>query len=326
MDAESYMPLVTELFPTAQGRGRSTGVAIEHELVTTWVAGGSAVPVERLRAVVCNAAYAPYVSFEPGGQIELSLPRAASAAATVRAARAHLRALRADCARAGIAVHAWSVDPRPESAVPLQLTSPRYVAMQRHFDAIGPAGRVMMRRTCSTQVCLDWWSGPASLEQWRALNLAAPFLAAAFARATGPDSRLATWLQVDPARTAFDGRLLAGEDPVAAYSAFAAGAARFVAQGREHLTTLFAPVRPRGRYLEVRFPDVQEDAAIGAVVHTLAAIAHDDDVRRAVLARLAGEAPYLDQHWYDAAHGRGEVAAHGQELVAMATRRGLVAA
>src|SRR5205085_4111469 len=115
------------------------------------------------------------------------------------------------------------------------------------------AGRVTMRRTGSTQVCMDWWSGPPALEQWRVLNLAAPFLAAAFARATGAGSRLATWLQVDPARTAFDGRLLAGDDPVAAYSAFAAGATPFVAEGREHLTTLFPPVRPRGRYLEVRF-------------------------------------------------------------------------
>ena len=68
-----------------------------------------------------------------------------------------------------------------------------------------------MRRTASTQVCLDWWPGRAGIEQWRALNLAAPFLAARFARSSGPRSRLATWLAVEPARTAFDGRLLRGD-------------------------------------------------------------------------------------------------------------------
>ena len=114
--------------------------------------------------------------------------------------------------------------------MPRQLDSPRYVAMQRHFDSIGPAGRRMMRRTASTQVCLDWWPGTAGLEQWRLLNLAGPFLAAAFAR---PGSeRLATWLAVDPSRTAFDGRLLRGDDPVAAYAGFAAGATAFVGRRR----------------------------------------------------------------------------------------------
>lgn len=92
-------------------------------------------------------------------------------------------------------------DPRPVEEIPLQLTSPRYVAMQRHFDTIGPAGRRMMRATASTQICLDRWPGAAGLEQWRVLQLAGPFLAAAYARSTGPDSRLATWLAVDPGRT-----------------------------------------------------------------------------------------------------------------------------
>ena len=98
--------------------------------------------------------------------------------------------------------------------------------MQAHFDTVGPAGRRMMRCTASTQVCLDWWPGRAGLEQWRVLNLAGPFLAAAFARSAGPDSRLATWLAVDPDRTAFDDRLLRGGDPVAAYASFARAATR----------------------------------------------------------------------------------------------------
>ena len=88
--------------------------------------------------------------------------------------RRTMAALRADLARAGIVLDASPVDSRSPDEVPLQLTSARYVAMQAHFDTIGPAGRRMMRCTASTQVCLDWWPGRAGLEQWRVLNLAGP--------------------------------------------------------------------------------------------------------------------------------------------------------
>ena len=125
-----------------------------------------------------------------------------------------------------------------------------------------------MRLTASTQVCLDWSPGAAGLEQWRLAQLAGPYLAAAFSTSPESDSRLAIWLEVDPSRTAFDGRLL-GADPVAAYADFAAGAARFTPEG-EHLSTLFPPVRPRGHYLEIRYLDVQPDHLIGRVVSVLA--------------------------------------------------------
>jgi glutamate--cysteine ligase len=316
METESIRHLVSGLFP-APRRSRTYGVAVEQELVTADADTGAAVPLERLRAATCDAGYAAYLTFEPGGQVELSFPAFGGPAELMSRVRADLDSLRADCAAAGVVIHARSVDPRPEHEVPLQLWSPRYVAMQRHFDAIGPAGRVMMRRTASTQVCLDWWSGRAGLEQWRVLNLAGPFLAAAFARSTGPGSRLATWLDVDPSRTAFDGRLLAGDDPVAAYARFAAGATPFVDGAAAHLTTLFPPVRPRGGYLEVRFPDVQEDHTIGPLVDVLVALVHDAEVRAEALRALDGGEAHLGQHWYDAAHGRGDVAARGWELVAL---------
>ena len=141
----------------------------------------------------------------------------------------------------------------------------------------------------------------------------APFLAAAFARSAGPRSRLATWLAVDPARTAFDDRLLHGDDPVAAYADFAAGATPFVDDGRgDHLTTLFPPVRPRGRYLEVRFLDVQDGDAIGTLVEGLAALLYDDDARAGRAAPAGRGGPRLASTG-DAAHGAGDVAARGRE-------------
>ncbi len=310
---------VARLFPFGEHRVRSTRVAVEHELLAADVCSGAPVPVERVRAVTRRAPYAGYLGFEPGGQVELSLPPVRGPEELSRRLRSDLTALRRDCSGVGIRLIAQPVDARSEEEVPLQLVSPRYTTMQRHFDTIGPAGRTMMRRTASTQVCLDWWPGPAGVEQWRLLQLTGPFLAAAFARTHEGTSRLATWLAVDPTRTAFNGRLLHGDDATVAYAAFAMRATVFTAPTDvdQHLSTLFPPVRPRGRYLEVRFPDVQQEDAVASLVTALATLAYDDHVRSEALRRMAGEQDRLDQHWYDAAHGTGDVAAVGRELIAL---------
>jgi glutamate--cysteine ligase len=303
---------VAALFPTTGAGG--TRVALEQELITAGSTGES-VPVEDVRAATRAAAYRSYLGFEPGGQVELSLPCAAGPAEITRRLCADVDALRRDLAPAGIRVDARAVDPRPEAEVPLQLTSARYVAMQAHFDSIGPAGRRMMRRTASTQVCLDWWPGREGFEQWQVLNLVGPFLAAAFARSSGPSGRLATWLAVDPARTAFDDRLLRGDDPVTAYAEFAARATAFVGV-EEHLSTLFPPVRPRGRYLEVRFLDAQEPEAVGPVVELLATLVYDAAARRRVLDALEPRRHDLGAQWEAAAAGDPATAERGREIAA----------
>jgi glutamate--cysteine ligase len=302
MDAKELYPVVAGLF--TRGRRRTVRVAVEQEFLVADASTGAVVPIDVVRRA---AGPTPCLSFEPGGQVELSLPCGPAPVALTRLATDSLRRRLAD---AGIRIDALPVDPRTE--VPLQLTSPRYVAMQRHFDTIGPAGRRMMRRTASTQVCLDWWPGEAGAEQWRVLNLAGPFLAAAFARRAG---RLSTWLAVDPDRTGFDDRVLYGDDPVASYASFAAGATVFTSGGPvEHLTTLFPPVRPRGTYLEVRFLDAQE--RVDGVVSALTDLLYDDDRRREVLRELEPERRHLAEHWRLAAAGDAATAARGHELVA----------
>jgi gamma-glutamylcysteine synthetase len=307
MDAQELRPIVSGLF--AGTATRTARVGIEQELLVADAAGRT-VPVPRLRALLAGCPLAAYVAYEPGGQLELNLPPSDSPASAEVQLRVSLRDVRDHLERAGIRITADPVDPRPEREVPLRVRSPRYAAMQRHFDTIGPAGRRMMRRTASTQLCLDWWPGRAGAEQWRALHLVAPFLAARYARSTGPESRLATWLAVDPARTAFDGRLLAGDDPVSAYVDLALGATRFVDGGpADHLTTLFPPVRPRGRYLEVRFLDAQPTSAVGEIAATLGGILYDADRRHRVLRRLEPLAGRLDELW--AAAAAGDLADHG---------------
>jgi len=313
METKELGPLVAGLF--VRGRRRTTRVAVEQEFLVADTTTGAAVPIERVRQAACTAYANPYLAFEPGGQVELSLPCAPDSATLTSELCALTDDLKQHLAAAGIRLESLPCDPRPEHEVPLQLTTPRYVAMHRHFDTIGPAGRRMMRRTASTQVCLDWWPGRAGLEQWQLLNLAGPFLAARFARSTGREGRLAAWLDLDPARTGFDDRLLQG-DPIAAYTEFAAGATVFATGGpADHLTTLFPPVRPRATYLEVRYLDAQEPATVGQVVTALSTLMYDDDRRRQALQELTPELSHLAEHWRAAAMGDQATADRGRELL-----------
>ena len=68
MNAERYRQLVAQLFPRTGARASRSGrVALEHELATSDVLTGGSVAIERLRAATRGAAYAPYLTFEPGG-------------------------------------------------------------------------------------------------------------------------------------------------------------------------------------------------------------------------------------------------------------------
>jgi glutamate--cysteine ligase len=319
MDTKEQNRLVAALFTRA--RHRTTRVAVEQEFITTDLTTGAPPAIDLVRRAAASALAGPYLGFEPGGQVELSLPCASGAAELTEQLCLVTADLQNHLGAAGIRLDAIPCDPRRE--VPLQLTSPRYTAMQRHFDTIGPAGRRMMRRTASTQICLDWWPGAAGIEQWRVLNLAGPFLAAAFARSSGPDGRLTTWLEVDPDRTGFDDRLLRSPggnaasdgDLVGPYASFAASATAFTQTPAEHLTTLFPPVRPRTTYLEVRFLDAQEPAEVGRLVTTLENLMYDDDLRRRTLRALEPELPHLADHWRAAAAGDPGIASRGHTLV-----------
>ena len=309
---------VKALFPQRHSP-RTTNVGLEQELLTTPVAGHPFVRIDRVLRATAGATYRSWLSFEPGGQVELSLPASPSVTSLDLLWRTTELGLRTDCLAAGVQVVATPIDrERTVTQVPLQLRGERYLRMQDHFDGIGPAGRRMMRLTASTQVCLDWWPGSAGLEQWRVALLSGPFLAAMFNRAPGPTSRLATWLAVDPDRTAFDGRLLTHDDAVRGYARFAAGATRFLDTPREHLTTLFPPVRPRGRYLEVRHLDAQPVAMVAPIAAVLAMLLYDDEARRHTLRLLEPLAHSLEEHWYDAAHRPERLADRARHLISLA--------
>ena len=241
------------------------------------------------------------------------------------------------------------VDPwRTADELGLQLAKDRYLVMQQHFDAIGPAGRRMMRQTASLQVCIDLLPGREGRRQWLAANVVGPALAAAFRNPPAPDNRTAIWLDVDPSRTGFDGAQLDDRSPAEAYAAFALcaevmplprqddgaplpfrrpfgdwaatpGARPDADDVAHHLTTLFPPVRPRG-YLEIRYLDAQDPARIGVAVALLAVLCADRQARECAI-EIVGGVPQLGESWRRSADvGLADRALRGQavDLVEMA--------
>jgi glutamate--cysteine ligase len=220
------------------------------------------------------------ITFEPGGQIEISAAPNASLSMLVARLQDTIAAI-AEAAPPGVELLSRGIDPRtPVDEVTPQLDAERYRRMLRHFDRIGPSGARMMRQTASFQVCVDGGATPE--RTWRVLNALAPYMVATFAnsrwyagRDTGHRSfRGHVWRSLDPRRTGLLGR---HEDIVEEYLQFALDAPAFLmpdigdstasfgdwlAQGGVtlddwclHLSTLFPEVRPRG-YFELRSADV----------------------------------------------------------------------
>jgi glutamate--cysteine ligase len=264
------------------------------------------------------------ISFEPGGQLEVSTTPCTSVSELVRLLRGIVDPLRRALGDEGVVLLAAGIDPYNDARrVPLQLHVDRYERMTRYFDDIGPFGVRMMRQTASMQVSLDRGTNPA--ERWRLLNDLAPYLIAIFANSphydgaeTGHRSyRANCWRLLDPTRT---GVAMLDDDPAAAYARFALGANDMMsttadgtrrafatslgaaddrARWAAHLTTLFPEVRPRGHF-EVRSCDAIDPAHYAAPIVLLTGLAYD--------ARSASEAGLLAAESRALLRRAGEVA------------------
>ncbi|ETA03983.1 gamma-glutamylcysteine synthetase [Frankia sp. CcI6] len=148
------------------------------------------------------------ITFEPGGQLELSGPPAELTAA-VRASSADLNLVRSALAVDGLALVGMGVDPLRVGM--RQTTASRYAAMEEHFRTGGGAsGTVMMYSTASVQVNLDLGGSPAeAARRFQLVHALGPVLTALFAaspayagRRTGwRSTRQAVWDGIDASRT-----------------------------------------------------------------------------------------------------------------------------
>ncbi len=167
---------------------------------------------QRLAAALDTVRALPLVSvltFEPGGQLELSSRPAGSLMECLDSLAADLRAVRGALGPLGLALSGYGVDPW-QAARDRVLHEPRYDAMEAALDRTGPAGRAMMCESASVQICLDAGvDGPGPLNyrrRWRLAHLLGAVLVAAFAnspvhggRRTGwRSTRQALWTELDP--------------------------------------------------------------------------------------------------------------------------------
>ncbi|MEU1402801.1 ergothioneine biosynthesis glutamate--cysteine ligase EgtA [Streptomyces sp. NPDC005728] len=277
------------------GPPRTLGVEVEwlvHELRLPQLP----VTPERLEAAYAALRTVPLSSpltIEPGGQLELSSPPAASLMECIDTVSADLDTVRAVLAEYGLGLVGAGHDPWHEPR--RYLHEPRYDAMEACLDRTGAAGRHMMCSSASVQVCLDaGYESPGPLgheRRWQLAHQLGAVLVAAFANSplvgrqpTGwMSTRQLLWMEIgagragapDPdgqPRTAWARHVL--DAPVMCVRRD--GSPWDVPEGltfREwirsraprpptradldyHLTTLFPPVRPRG-HLELRMIDAQ---------------------------------------------------------------------
>ncbi|MDS1271636.1 ergothioneine biosynthesis glutamate--cysteine ligase EgtA [Lipingzhangella sp. LS1_29] len=283
------------------------------------------VPLHRLARALTGVDPPPAgstLTYEPGGQLELSSLPHPDASATHAALSADLAAVEAHLGEAGLRLHGGGLHPARLPA--RQLSRPRYRAMERYFDRDGAAGRTMMCATASMQVCVDIGANPADLRRrWSLLHQLTPVLIAAFANSavwrgqpTGwRSARQLVWATIDATRT----RPVAGPDPRAAWARYALDARllairethrpwqvnpglRFrdwLSSDRHrhptqedlsfHLSTLFPPVRPRG-WFELRVIDAPPRAWWPVPLAVVSALVDDPiaaDTARAATERLA---------------------------------------
>jgi glutamate--cysteine ligase len=242
------------------------------------------------------------ISFEPGGQIEISTAPQPTASGVIDSTQGLVTMIRAAMSDAGIDLLARGVDPYNDiDAVPLQLHRDRYTGMTRYFDSIGPSGVRMMRQTAALQINLERGEDPRS--RWRLLNSLAPIVVAVFAssrqyagkRTEWASYRAQLWRTLDPSRT---GIVYDEPEQVERYLRFAldaiamrrgAGGAGYrtfrewmteAAVNREdwlfHLSTLFPEVRPK-EFFELRSADTIEPDSLAAPVVFVTGLVYDEE-------------------------------------------------
>ncbi|GAA2002314.1 ergothioneine biosynthesis glutamate--cysteine ligase EgtA [Nocardiopsis rhodophaea] len=264
------------------------------------------------------------VTYEPGGQLELSSPPLPGPASAHSALTTDLTHIGKHLHDAGLRLEGLGLDPRRPPTQ--QLTLPRYAAMERFFaQGGGAAGHTMMCSTASLQVCVDIGADPGDAEhRWRLAHALGPLLVGAFAnspiwrgRRTGwRSTRWAIWAGIDASRT----RPVPVGDPVDSWTRYALDAqlmtirrddqpwlsspgitfAQWLDSGHPrrpthddlvyHLSTLFPPVRPRG-HLELRMIDALPERWWPVPLAVVAALL-DDPAATAAAIEATGRLPH----------------------------------
>ncbi len=308
------------------------GVGFELEWFVTWH-GLPVVDVELLHRTITRHGPLPHASrltFEPGGQVEVSAPPSNSGPEAIRRATDDSTEVIARLARAGM--ECLAVGMNPIGRRHRTLDEPRYRSMAKYFASTGCAGESMMCNTASLQINVGFADDVD--RQWAFAHDALPILSAIFAnssmvggRPSGwQSSRLAVWSALDPPRTA----AIPADGPAAtAWVDYALDAPvmffragtdcivpaapltlrQWIADGHPvghpdtddvayHLTTLFPPIRPRG-WLELRMLDALPHPWWEVAAAITVSLLTDDDLAAQVAPIVrGGRALALNAAWW----------------------------
>lgn len=289
----------TKRFVPAQGQAHSSGGAISA------IAAREGWKEERNEQDPSswNLADGARISFEPGGQIEISSSPHHSASSLISTLQQLAETIRKEMSADGIELLARGVDPYNDiAAVPLQLHRDRYARMTDFFNSLGPSGARMMRQTAALQINVERGTDPSS--RWLLLNALAPLVTALFANSrtyAGADTghasyRAHLWRTLDGSRT---GLAWDGKDPAQHYLGFALNALAMRSGTGEptryrsfmgwmrsaelslddwhfHLSTLFPEVRPKA-WFELRSADTIEIQWLAAPIVFVTSLIYDPD-------------------------------------------------
>ncbi len=149
------------------------------------------------------------VSLEPGGALELSGAPLETIHQTCDEVNEHLREVKSISDEIGVGFIGLGAAPEwMHDDVPL-MPKGRYKLMDAYMDKVGTSGKVMMRRTCTVQVNLDFGSEADMVKKMRVALALQPVATALFANSpffegkpNGMKSyRSYVWRHLDPART-----------------------------------------------------------------------------------------------------------------------------
>jgi glutamate--cysteine ligase len=166
-------------------------------------------PVEEAGKLIGLERDGANVSLEPGGQLELSGAQLRTIHETCDEVNAHLHEVKsiADDIGAGFiglgAAPEWTAEQMPV------MPKGRYALMTRYMGRVGTTGTMMMYRTCTVQVNLDFESEADMVQKFRVALALQPLATALFANSPFFDGRVngwqswraRIWRDLDPART-----------------------------------------------------------------------------------------------------------------------------
>jgi glutamate--cysteine ligase len=149
------------------------------------------------------------VSLEPGGALELSGAPVETIHQTCDEVNSHLSEVKSIADEIGVgfiglgAAPEWSHDEMP------LMPKGRYKLMDAYMDKVGTSGKMMMRRTCTVQVNLDFSSEADMIQKMRVAVALQPVATALFANSPFWEGKLnghkswrsRVWRHLDDART-----------------------------------------------------------------------------------------------------------------------------